>query len=409
LSTAERLYYNAQEMLAFEAEVTDIRLESRKDGVNRWQVALDRTAFYPESGGQPWDLGTLEAVARSGARLEVPVLAVVEEDGEVWHVVEKPLMAGTAVTGRVEAARRLDHMQQHTGQHLLSAIFLAELGAATVSFHLGMESSTIDLAVKEVPAADLVRVEEMVNRLIGEDRRVSASVVLPELAEEMLARGQLRKLPERAGEIRVVEIEGVEWNACGGTHVASTGRIGGMVLRRTEKVKQGIRVEFCCGLRAVRMAREDFATTAELGRLLSTGPAELVGKVGGLLDEAKAGEKARFALLEELAGHEARAVVRNGRVVETTARDVNYAKLLAWRIAAMGRVAVVKASEGDRATFVMASSSGVDCGAVMKGALSVLGARGGGSPTMAQGAVPAVDAERLVELLRLGLEDERGV
>jgi alanyl-tRNA synthetase len=409
LSVAERLYYDAQEMLAFEAEVTDIRLESRKDGVNRWQLALDRTAFYPESGGQPWDLGTLEAVARSGARLEVPVLAVVEEDGEVWHVVEKPLMAGTAVTGRVEAVRRLDHMQQHTGQHLLSAVFLAELGAATASFHLGEESSTIDLTVKELSAPDLVLVEERVNRLIGEDRRVAVSVVAPSVAEEMLARGDLRKLPERAGEIRLVEIEGVEWNACGGTHVASTGRIGGLLLRRTEKVKQGIRVEFCCGLRAVRAARADFATTVELGRLLSTGVNELVSKVSGLLEDAKAAEKARFALLEELAGHEARAVVRNGRVVETTARDVNYAKLLAWRIAAMGRLAVVKAVEGDRATVIMAASSGVDCGAVMKGALNVLGARGGGSATMAQGAVAVVDAERLVELIRLGLEDERGV
>jgi alanyl-tRNA synthetase len=409
LSVAERLYYDAQEMLAFGAEVTDIRLESRKDGVNRWQVALDRTAFYPESGGQPWDLGTLEAVARSGARLEVPVLAVVEHGGEVWHVVEKPLMAGTAVAGRVDAARRLDHMQQHTGQHLLSAVFLKELGAGTVSFHLGVESSTIDLAVGSVTAHDLVRVEEVVNGLIGEDRRVSVSVVEPAVAEEMLARGDLRKLPERAGAIRIVEIEGVEWNACGGTHVASTGRIGGLVLRRMEKVKQGVRVEFCCGLRAVRAARGDYAAMTELGRLLSSGPADLAGKVGGLLEDVKAGEKARFALLEELAEMEARAVVLDERVVEASARDVAYAKLLAWRIASMGRVAVVKTVEGERATVVLAATSGVDCGAVMKSALGVLGARGGGSATMAQGGVAVVDAERLVELLRLGLDDERGV
>jgi alanyl-tRNA synthetase len=408
LSVAERLYYDAQELMAFEAEVTDIRLESRKDGVNRWQLALDRTAFYPESGGQPWDTGTLEAVARSGARLEVPVLAVVEDDGEVWHVVEKPLMAGTVVTGRVDGARRLDHMQQHTGQHLLSAVVLAELGVGTVSFHLGAVSSTIDLG-GAVGAEDLVRVEEVVNRLIGEDRRVSVSVVEREVAEGMLERGELRKLPERDGAMRVVEIEGVEWNACGGTHMASTGRIGGLVVRRVEKVKQGVRVEFCCGLRAVRAARGDFETVGELGRLLSTGAGELVGKVRGLLEDVKVGEKARVALLEELAGMEARALIGEGRVVEAAARDVTYAKMLAWRVAGLGRVAVVTAVEGDRGTVVLAAASGVDCGAAMKAALGVMGARGGGSATLAQGGVAAVDVERLVELLRVELEEKRRV
>ena len=408
-SVAERLYYGAQELMAFVAEVTDIRLESRKDGVNRWQVALDRTAFYPESGGQPWDVGTLEAVARSGARLEVPVLAVVEEHGEVWHVVEKPLMAGTVVSGQVDAARRLDHMQQHTGQHLLSAVVLAELGVGTVSFHLGTVSSTIDLAVGMVAAGDLVRVEERVNALIANDRRVSASVVEREVAEEMLARGELRKIPERAGAIRVVEIEGVEWNACGGTHVASTGRIGGLAVRRVEKVKQGVRVEFCCGLRALRAARGDFETVVELGRLLSTGAGELAVKVSGLLEEVKAGEKARFALLEEMAGMEARALPGEGRIVVAEARDVTYAKLLASRVAGLGRVAVVKTVEGDRATVVLAATSGLDCGAVMKAALAAMGARGGGSATLAQGGVPAIEVERLVSLLRVGFEEQRGL
>jgi alanyl-tRNA synthetase len=407
LSVAERLYYGAQEMLGFEAEVTDIRLESRKDGVNRWQVALDRTAFYPESGGQPWDLGTLEAVARSGARLEVPVLAVVEDEGEVWHIVEKPLTAGTRVTGRVDEARRRDHMQQHTGQHLLSAVVLAELGVPTVSFHLGALSSTIDVA-KEISAEDLVRVETMVNRLIAEDRPVSVAVVEREIAEGMLARGELRKLPEREGAMRVVEIEGVEWNACGGTHVASTGRIGGLVVRRVEKVKQGVRVEFCCGLRAVAVARGDFDVVGELGRMLSTGSGELVAKVSVLLEDMKAGDKARFALLEELAGWEAKASIRETRVVDAMARDVTYAKLLAWRIAGLGRVAVVRAIEGERGTVVLAAASGVDCGAVMKEALGVMGARGGGSTTLAQGGVAAADVERLVELLRMELEEAAG-
>jgi alanyl-tRNA synthetase len=399
LSVGERLYYDAQEMLEFRAEVTDIRLESRSNGVSRWQVALDRTSFYPESGGQPWDTGMLEAVARSGARLEVPVLAVVEDGGEVWHVVEKPLTAGTGVNGRVDEARRRDHMQQHTGQHLLSAVFLRELGAATVSFHLGVESSTIDLEVGKLAREDVVRVEDTVNRLIGEDRRVSVTAVERAEAEAMLARGELRKLPEREGAIRVVEIEGVEWNACGGTHVASTGGIGGVVIRRVEKVRQGVRVEFCCGLRAVRAARRDYETVGELARVLSTGAGELAGKVQGMMEEARATEKVRRGLLEELAGFEA-VSLGNGHVVEAVGRSVEYAKLLAGKIAGLGQVGLVKVVEGDRATVVLAGG-GLDCGAVMKAALAVLGARGGGSAVLAQGGVPVGEVDRLVGELRL--------
>ena len=403
MSIAERLYYDAQELMDFGAEVTDIRLESRIDGKNRWQVALDRTAFYPESGGQPWDLGTLEAVARSGARLEVPVLAVVEDGGEVWHVVEKPLTAGTKVTGRVEEVRRRDHMQQHTGQHLLSAVFLRELGAATVSFHLGVESSTVDLAAAALSEEDLSRVEDATNSLIGKDRRVLAGVVERGVAEGMLERGELRKLPERDGAIRIVEIEGVEWNACGGTHVASTGGIGGLTLRRVERVKQGVRVEFCCGLRAIRAARRDFETVGEIGRLLSTGSGELAVKVSGILEDARATAKQRHEMLDEMAGFEAQTLP--GRVVETAGRDVEYAKLLAAKVVALdgNRVAIVRALQGERGTVVLAAGAdaGVDCGAVMKEALVVLGARGGGSAGMAQGGVAAREMDRFVEEIRI--------
>ncbi|MES2392995.1 MAG: alanyl-tRNA editing protein, partial [Acidobacteriota bacterium] len=258
MAVAERLYYDSG-ALEFEAVVADIRLDSRGDAGSLWQVALDRTAFYPEGGGQPWDTGTLTAVSPSGARLEVEVERVEEdESGEVWHFVRKPLVEGTAVTGRVNAERRMDHAQQHTGQHLLSAVFLGEVGARTVSFHLGAESSTIDLVLRDgverLSDAELVGVEGEVNRLIYADRAMRPGWVEAEEARAMLERGELRKLPERVGRMRIVEMEGVEFNACGGTHVASTGAIGGLMLRKVEKAKQGWRVEFVCGLRAVRTA-----------------------------------------------------------------------------------------------------------------------------------------------------------
>jgi alanyl-tRNA synthetase len=248
----------------------------------------------------------LVATAKSGALLEVAVERVEEDDaGEVWHFVRKPLPAGTEVVGRVDAERRMDHAQQHTGQHLLSAMFLREMGAPTVSFHLGADSVTIDLAVEKVSEEDLRRVEAAANRVIYEDRPMRPTWVERDEAEAMLARGELRKLPpERAGRMRgwmrICEMEGVEFNACGGTHVRSTGAIGGLLVRRVEKVKQGQRVEFCCGLRAVRAAGKDYARLRELGALLSVGPADLAGRVAGLIEDKKAAAKELKRLQNQL-------------------------------------------------------------------------------------------------------------
>ena len=299
--SAERLYYDASALeassLEFAATVTDIRLDSKDATSQLWQLSLDRTAFYPTGGGQPHDLGTLTAVSRSGAVLEVPVERVEEDEtGEVWHYVRKPLVQGTEITGRIDADRRLDLAQQHSGQHLLSAVFLRELSAPTVSFHLGADKVTIDLAVTAIPDDDLRRIELAVNREIYADRDIRPRWVARDEAEAMLARGDLRKLPEREGPMRIVEIEGIEHNACGGTHVASTGVIGSILLRRTEKVKQGTRVEFCCGLRAVVAARRDFDLLRQAGALLSVGAPDVPSRVEKLLQDAKAAAKELKAL-----------------------------------------------------------------------------------------------------------------
>ncbi len=298
-SVAERLYYegDAAVALEFRAVVTDVRLDSHavsESGLKEqlWQVALDRTAFYPVGGGQPWDTGLLVATAKSGAVLEVPVERVEEDEaGEIWHYVRKPLPEGTEIVGRVDADRRMDLAQQHTGQHLLSAMFLKELGAATVSFHLGADSVTIDLAVEKVSEDELRLVEAAANRMIYEDRAMQPRWVSREEAEAMLTRGELRKLPERVGAMRIMEMEGVEFNACGGTHVRSTGAIGGLLVRRVEKVRQGQRVEFCCGLRAVGMAARDYALLRQTGLLLSVGAADIPDRVQRLQEDKKAAVK----------------------------------------------------------------------------------------------------------------------
>jgi len=291
-AVAERLYYGDRE-LEFEATVTDVRLHSREGEMQLWQVALDRTAFYPEGGGQPWDTGVLRATAKSGAVLECVVERVEEDEaGEVWHAVRKPLVAGTTVSGTVDAARRADHEQQHSGQHLVSAIFLREIGARTVSFHLGAESSTIDLVLREgmerLSEEDLLRVEEVVNRVVLEGRPLTAHWVEREMAQQMMERGELRKIPEREGPLRIVQMLGIEFNACGGTHVADTGKIGAVLLRKVEKVKQGWRVEFLCGGRAVRAARRDYELLKQTAGMLTVGMKDVPGRVEALMEKSKA-------------------------------------------------------------------------------------------------------------------------
>jgi alanyl-tRNA synthetase len=243
MSMAERLYYKDSFLRSFTATVADVRQLASSQGESIWQLALDRSAFYPDSGGQPCDTGMLRATSPGGVTLEIPVDAVEEDEhGQVWHEVRKPLSTGTHVEGEIAWDRRFDHMQQHTGQHLLSAVFLRELNAPTVSFHMGETTSTIDLSGTPLTQHSIERIERVVNELIAEDRAVSVRYVSRAEAESMLASGVLRKLPDRSGDIRLIQIADIEDNACGGTHVRSTGQIGGMLLRGSEKVSRGTRV-----------------------------------------------------------------------------------------------------------------------------------------------------------------------
>ena len=396
----DRLYYADSFLTSFDAVVSDIRLVSRTGGEALWQVALDRSAFYPTSGGQPFDRGNLTATSRNGAVLEVSIDEVAEdEQGEVWHYTAKPLVAGTAVHAAIDWERRPDHMQQHSGQHLLSAIFSRELGAHTVSFHLGDETSTIDLNPASIAHASLERIERLANELIAQDRPISIKTVSRTEADALLAAGQLRKLPEREGDIRLIEIEGVDLNACGGTHLRSTGQIGGLALRSTEKVRQGLRVEFVCGLRAVAAARRDFSLLTEAAGALSIPPSQLLQSIERLLAEAKHAAKERQKMREEIARFEAadllaKAPVHDGlRIVRKhfADHDPDYVKLLGSKLAAgVGTVALLASTQQEPASVVLARSAELkfSCGDLMKSALADLGLRGGGSPTLAQGQVP---------------------
>ena len=412
MPASERLYYSDSFLKTFTGAVSNVRELTRTDGESIWQLSLNRTAFYPTSGGQPFDTGVLRASAPNGAMREIPVEPVEEdEEGTVWHWVREPLAAGTAVEGEIDWSRRFDHMQQHTGQHLLSAVFLRELQMPTVSFHLGESASTIDLAGGLPAHHSLERVERIANEIIAEDRPVTMRYTRRDEAEGMLAKGELRKLPDREGTIRLIEIADYDRNACGGTHVRSTGQIGGLLLRGIERVSRGARVEFVCGLRAVRAARADASILKETTALLSTSGTNLTGAVGRLLTDAKTSTKERQRLREELAVFQAatlaKAVPIDNRlrlvVREWKDKDRDYVRLLASRTtaAAPSTGAIFCAKDGDAVSVFVARSQDLDfnCGRILREVLAQLGFRGGGSADMAQGEVPTEQEPALLALL----------
>lgn len=396
----ERLYYHDAFLYSFDAQV----VESLEVG-GRHAVVLDRTAFYPTSGGQVYDTGKLILEDRS----EAPVIEVADEDdGRIFHFTTKHVARGARIHGRVDAGRRRDHMQQHSGQHVLSAAFVRLFNMPTVSFHMGEESCTIDLETAALSHSQMEKAERLANEVIAEDRTVAVRFVTLDEARQL----GLRKLPPRqTGELRLIDIQDFDLCACGGTHARSTGQIGAILLRKTEKVKQGVRVEFVCGLRAVAAARRDFAALTEAAGLFSTHLHELPQQIRKSLEEAKAAGKAQHKLLEEIADLEAGRLLERAsgspRVVTAVfaERDAAFIKLLAQKLTAGGRdvVALLGACAG-QPTLVFAQSPGLkwNMGQLMKQTMSEHGGRGGGTAEMAQGGLPPGSAElhRLQDVLR---------
>lgn len=396
----ERLYYNDSFLKEFDAAV----LSSTKDG-DRWSVILDRTAFYPTSGGQPHDTGTLG---------EAHVVEVVDDEHnnsakpDVIHFTDRALQLGP-VHGKIDWDRRFDHIQQHTGQHLLSAAFIELFHMSTVSFHLGREISTIDLNATYVDAKHLEAAERRTNEIIFADRAVKINYGT---AEELAAAG-VRKQVDREGLLRAIEIEGFDRQPCGGTHVARTGQIGIILLRRLEKVKQNWRVEFVCGGRASRAARADAASLNEAARLLSCGPAEVPAMVGRALEERQAGHRARQRLTEELAEVQALMVLTTARPAGKSGEprvvtrvlddaDASYARILATKIVAQGRVRALIGTRGGHFIFAQTAGLDGDMNSLLRECLAPAGGKGGGSKDFAQGSIS--DAARVEEILAKAAE-----
>ncbi|HEY6969584.1 MAG TPA: DHHA1 domain-containing protein [Candidatus Angelobacter sp.] len=382
----ERLYYHDSFLYDFDARV----LES-VERQGRTAVVLDRTAFYPTSGGQVHDTGKF--ILQNEQQISITEVAE-DEEGKIYHFISGPLGQG-AIRGQVDAQRRRDHMQQHSGQHVLSAAFVRLFDAPTVSFHMGVESCTIDLSVKALTTSQIEQAEKLANEIVLEDRPVNIRFVSLEEARQL----DLRKLPpKQTGKLRLIDITDFDLTACGGTHVHSTGQVGAILLRKVENAKQCVRVEFVCGLRAVAIGRQDYATLTEAAGLFSAHILELPQQIQKSIQELKSAAKAQQKLLEELAELHAEHLLAqttgSPRIITHffADRDATFIKLLAQKLTASQKdVIALLASGAGQTALVFAQSSGMksNMGQLMKEAMTKLGGRGGGSADMAQGGLPA--------------------
>jgi alanyl-tRNA synthetase len=382
----ERLYYTDSYVREFQARVVERSADGRT-------VYLDRTLFYPSSGGQPFDVGSIAGIA---------VVDVVDEEERIAHLLASPLSTVEGdVAGEIDWTRRFDHMQQHSGQHLLSAVFEELFGLHTVSFHLGAESAAIDLEGGPVEPRTVVDAERRANQLVSENRAMDVRF---EDARE--AQG-LRKASEREGLLRIVSIDGLDRSACGGTHVRTTGEIGPILLRKTEKIRQSVRVEFVCGGRAVRRARQDFEALTKIAQLFSAPLDEVAPMVAAQLEAAKAGDRARRKLELDLAAYQGKELYGTTepgpdgmrRAIQRLDRgNLEDLRAVAQNFTAQANSVFVATLKDPPSVLLAASAdSGVDAGKLLKAALTEAGGRGGGNARIAQGSVP--DAALLDALL----------
>ena len=395
----ERLYYTNAYLRTFEASVVRVGVHE-----GRTSIVLDRTAFYPTSGGQPFDTGLFFP--------DITVVDVVDdESGDVEHIVSAAsgaLIPGQTVRGSIDWPRRFDHMQQHTGQHVLSAAIDRLYGVRTVSFHLGTESSTIDLS-RELTRNELVAVEAEANAVVWDDRPVAVRFVSVEEA----ARLPLRKESLREGTLRLIDVENFDLSACGGTHVARTGVIGVIAIGSTERFKGGQRVEFLCGGRALTRFRSMRDTLAGAVRALSVLPEAVPAAVEKLQSELRERQRALLLLRDEVAAHRAEELAATaypaagGNVVATVVdANANELKLLASKIVSRpGRIALL-VSASTPALVVAARSEDVafEANALIASLTAKFGGRGGGKPALAQAGGLNADPSAILSsaLLTLG-------
>jgi alanyl-tRNA synthetase len=391
----DRLYYSDAYLQTFDAKIID-----RLDHVGQPAVILDRSAFHPDSGGQPADRGTLNTAR---------VIDVIEReaDGEVLHILSEPIV-GDHVSGSIDPARRFDFMQQHTGQHILSQAFIQVAEAETVSFHLNPDAAgvvTIDLNMIDLPANQIDRVEDVANSIVADNRSIIARFV----TEAELKSIPLRKPPKVTQSIRIVEVKDFDWSACGGTHVAHTGEVGIIKITKLDRRGRETRVEFRCGRRALIDYRAKHQMIKRVSADLTIGYWELDQALARLQADSQATRKQLIEAQARLQDYEAAemltAIETRGEYGLITRvwidRDAADLKRMAQLLTARPKTVALLGATGQALalTFARSKDLSIDLGALLKAAALRVGGKGGGSPDFAQAGGPVVSEEQIKEVI----------
>lgn len=367
----KKLFYENTYITSWETKIEKV---IEKD--NKFYVVLEETAFYPEAGGQPGDKGTIAGIG---------VLDLIEEEGTIYHVLPT-LPSDTLVKCQLDEGRRLDLMQQHTGQHLLSAVFFHEYDGKTSSFHLGEDYISIDISISDITSEMVQRVEEKANKIIYENHPINKFVI----TKEEIVNYPLRKLPPTDEDIRIVEIQDADFTSCCGTHLNTTGEIGIIKIIRHERYKGITRVYFKCGNRALNDYSLKNEALLNLSKLLNAAEYEIVPRAEAVLAELDSTKKELKELKEQLAYFEALELVKSmdkDLVTKTYSdRDFSDIQLIGKHILSMGNYIVILGSELDnRLLYAKEGNFDINCGKVFKESLKDYNGKGGGNEKQAQG------------------------
>ncbi|AMY07471.1 Alanine--tRNA ligase [Luteitalea pratensis] len=392
---SNRLYYDDPALLAFDATV-----RACEPAADRYRLALDRTAFYPTSGGQPHDLGHLQAADRV-----VSISNVTSDDEEeVWHHVSEAIAPGTHVSGTIDRVRRQDFRQQHSGQHILSAAFDHVLSARTESVHLGVEDCTLDLH-REVTADECRRAEDAANGVVWDNRPVSIRYAD---ASDLAHEPRLRKITAREGRVRLIDIAGHDLSACGGTHVSTTGEVGLIAIRGTERFRGGTRVTFLAGRRALESYRALRDTADAAARTLSVAAADVPDALMRLREDLKQEQRRAMEAIERVTVLQAESLASGVDASGLLVAELPAADALALRVSASqlvavaGRVVALISGSSPHALVIARSAdrADVDAGALVRQICAAHGGKGGGRPDLAQAGGVDVTVEALRAVLK---------
>ena len=371
----EKLYYADPFLKEFTATVLDCRA-----GKHGYTVTLDRTAFYPEGGGQPADHGTLDGAA---------VTDVHEKNGVIFHNVDRAVEIGKTVTGAIDWARRFDHMQQHSGEHICSGLICGRYGCDNVGFHMGTDIVTIDFNA-DIPWEELLEIEGQANRYIQEDHPIDIQF---HRGAELDAIDYRSKKPLE-GDVRIVAFPGADCCACCGTHVLRSGQVGLVKFLSVQKFREGVRIELLCGQRALDYLSRTWEQAKTIGQHLSVKPVDAAAAVERLEGELSA-LKMRCAGLEEavFAGIAAEQAGKGNVLLFQPSMKPDSVRKLADAVSkTCGGLAAVFAGEGSHYAYALGRADGQDISAAVKALNGALHGRGGGRNGFAQGSVEAVQS-----------------